>query len=81
VGGCWRYSGAEWRKVQGDLSLNACVQALYSGRCERPGGATYGRWMQQTLRLVVGKIEISPDNRSFRTLAEQGPGCTIPPVG
>jgi hypothetical protein len=81
VGGCWRYSGSEWRRIPGDLTLSACVQTLYAGRCERPGGAAYGRWMQQTLRLVVGRIEISPDNRSFRTLVEQGPGCTIAAVG
>jgi len=80
-GPCWRYSGAEWRKLPGDLTLNACVQALFAGRCERAGGATYGRWMQQALRLVVGKIEVSGDNRSFHTLVEQGPACSAPPVG
>lgn len=81
VGACWRYSGAEWRRLPGDVSLNACVQTLFANRCEKVGSATYGRWMQQTLRLAPGKVEISPDNRSFRTLAEQGPGCAIPPVG
>lgn len=77
---CWRYSGAEWRKLP-DMTLNACVQTLYAGRCERPGAASYGRWGQQTLRLVPGRVEISADNRSFRRLAEQGAGCAIPPVG
>lgn len=81
LGACWRYSGAEWRRLPGDVSLNACVQTLFANRCEKVGSATYGRWMQQTLRLAPGKVEISPDNRSFRTLAEQGPGCVIPPVG
>ena len=80
AGACWRYAG-EWRKLPGDLTLNACVQALFAGRCERAGGATYGRWMQQTLRLAPGKVEVSGDNRSFRTIAEQGPGCAIPPIG
>jgi hypothetical protein len=81
VGACWRYSSGQWRKLPTDLSLNACVQALFAGRCERPGGATYGRWMQQTLRLVPGQVEISADDQSFRTLAEQSPGCAIGPVG
>lgn len=77
---CWRYSGAEWRKLP-EMTLNACVQTLYAGRCERPGAASYGRWGQQTLRLVPGKVEISADNRSFRRLADQGPGCSLPAVG
>lgn len=80
AGGCWRYAG-EWRKLPGDLTLNACVQALFAGRCERGGSASYGRWMQQTLRLVPGRVEVSSDNRGFRTLAEQGPGCTVGPIG
>lgn len=80
AGGCWRYAG-EWRKLPGDLTLNACTQALFSGRCEHAGSASYGRWMQQTLRLVPGRVEISPDNRGFRTLAEQGAGCAIAPIG
>jgi len=80
AGGCWRYAG-EWRRLTGDLTLNACVQALFAGRCEKPGQASYGRWMQQTLRLVPGRIEVSSDERNFRPLAEQGPGCTIGPIG
>jgi hypothetical protein len=63
------------------MTLNACVQALFAGRCEKPGAATYGRWMQQTLRLVPGRVEVSADNRSFRPLTEQGAGCAIPPIG
>ena len=81
VGSCWRYSGAAWSKLPADMSLSACVQVLFAGRCERSGGATYGRWMAQTLRLVPGRIEVSGDNRSFRTLVDQGSGCSIPPIG
>lgn len=80
AGACLRYSGGEWRKLPGDQTLNACAQALFAGRCERPGGATYGRWMQQTLRLVPGKVEVSSDNRTFHTLVEQGAGCSLPAV-
>jgi len=56
VGTCQRYDQGKWAKLPGEVSLNACVQALFAGRCERPGGASYGRWMQQTLRLVTGLV-------------------------
>ena len=79
--GCWRYVGAEWRRLPGDVPLNACLQTLFAGRCERPGGATYGRWGEQTLRLVPGRVETSMDNRSFQTLVEQPASCAIPAVG
>jgi hypothetical protein len=75
---CWRYAGGEWRKQPGEITLNACAQQLYSGKCERPGGATYGRWGDETLRLVPGRVESSSDNRSFHSIIEQGPGCSIP---
>lgn len=81
VGTCQRYEQGKWAKLPGEVSLNACVQALFAGRCERPGGASYGRWMQQTLRLVTGRVEVSADNHSFRTLADQGAGCAITSVG
>lgn len=77
---CWRHGGGRWTKL-GESDLNACVQTLYAGRCERPGSATYGRFGQQTLRLVAGRVEISDDNRSFRTLVTQAPDCSLPPVG
>ncbi len=80
VAACWRHAG-DWRRLPTDLGLNACVQALFAGRCERPGAASYGRWGDQTLRLVPGKVEVSSDNRAFRTLVEQPPGgCGLPPV-
>lgn len=81
AGTCLRHGGGRWRRVAEARDLNACVQALFAGRCERPGGAAYGRFGQQTLRLVAGKVEISDDNRSFRTLAPQAPDCSLPPVG
>lgn len=78
---CWSHT-PDWRRMPGDMTLNACVQSLFAGRCEKPGAATYGRWGEQTLRLVPGKVEISSDNRSFRTLVEQSPGgCALPQVG
>jgi hypothetical protein len=81
AGACWRYQDGDWRKLQADLTLNACIQALFAGRCERAGNASYGRWMLQTLRLVSGRVEVSSDNHSFRVLAEQAAGCAIPPIG
>jgi hypothetical protein len=75
---CWRYAGGDWRKQPGEITLNACAQQLYDGKCERPGGATYGRWGDETLRLVPGRVESSSDNRSFHSIIEQGPNCSIP---
>ncbi len=71
---CWRYAAGQWRRLTPDLPLGACVQTLFAGRCERPGEAAYGRWGQQTLRLVSGRIEMSGDNRTFRPLMDQ-PAC------
>lgn len=79
TGPCWRYDGG-WRRLA-DMTLDACIRTLFAGRCERPGGAAYGRWMHQTVRLVPGRVEISADNHSFRRLVEQSAGCAIPPVG
>lgn len=78
---CWRHGGGRWRRAAETGDLNACVQLLFAGRCERPGGVTYGRFGAQTLRLVAGKVEISDDNRTFRTLAPQAPDCSLPAVG
>jgi len=80
-GACWRYADGTWRKLPGEMSLGACVRTLFDGRCEKPGQALYGRWAQQTIRLVPGRVEISSDNRNFHSLAEQGPGCSLPANG
>jgi hypothetical protein len=71
-GDCLRYAASGWRKLAEGVSLDVCVQSLFAGRCEHAGGASYGRWQAQTLRLVPHRIEISSDNKSFRTLIEQG---------
>jgi len=78
---CWRHGGGRWRKVADDTDLNACIQALYAGRCEKPGGASYGRWGGQTLRLVQGRVEIADDNRTFRPVTLQAPDCSVDPIG
>lgn len=78
---CWRHGDGRWRKLSGEMGLDACVQTLFAGRCEKPGGASYGRWAQQTLRLVPGRVEVSDDNRTFRTLVTQSADCSLPPVG
>lgn len=72
---CLRYAATEWRQVSDSLPLNSCAQALFAGRCVRPGDALYGRSGDQTLRLVAGRVEVSPDNQHFRTLYEQRRGC------
>lgn len=76
---CWRRDG-DWRRLPTDLTLNACVQALFAGRCERQGGATYGRWGEETLRLVPRRVEISADNRTFRPLVDVAANCSPLPV-
>lgn len=81
TGDCWRYGGGSWARIASDMTLNTCVQSLYAGRCEKGANAAYGRWIDQTLRLNRGRIEVSGDNRNFRTLVEQGPGCSAPAVG
>lgn len=74
---CLRYSGNEWAKVQDGLTLSQCANLLYDGRCVSPGSAQYGRWGDKTLRLVPRRVEISDDNVTFRTLVEQGQGCSV----
>jgi len=75
---CLRYGGGGWHKAGDGLTLSACVQALYSGRCVKSGEAAYGRWGTQTLRLVPHRVETSNDNRSFRNLVDQDDAsCTI----
>jgi hypothetical protein len=78
---CLRHTGSDWRSLSTNMSLNACVQALYSGTCVRPGEALYGRWGDTTLRLVPRRVEQSSDNSRFRTLADQDRSCTFPGLG
>ncbi|MGV9006214.1 MAG: hypothetical protein ACOH1H_05695 [Brevundimonas sp.] len=75
---CLRHTGSDWRSLSPNMSLNACVLALYSGTCVRPGEALYGRWGETTLRLVPRRVEQSNDNTRFRTLAEQDRNCQFP---
>ena len=78
---CWLRGAGFWRKAPFAMSLDACVQSLYGGRCLAPGVApVYGRWGDRTLRLVPGEVEISDDNGEFRTLAEQASDCSLPPI-
>jgi hypothetical protein len=77
-GACLRHTGSDWRSLSSNMSLNACVQALYSGTCVRPGEALYGRWGETTLRLVPRRVEQSADNNRFRTLVEQDRSCRFP---
>lgn len=80
VQACWRFADS-WRRLPEDMTLDGCVQALFAGKCERPGSADYGRWGGDTLRLVTGRVERSPDNKSFRSLVKQTPGdCSLPHV-
>ena len=35
----------------------------------------YGRWGDQTMRIIGGRLEISPDNRNFSSLVDPWPAC------
>ncbi|OYX30393.1 MAG: hypothetical protein B7Y99_11780 [Caulobacterales bacterium 32-69-10] len=74
---CLRYGPDGWRPA-GSVTQSACVQTLFEGRCQSAGQALYGRWGSQTLRLVPGRVEASPDNRSFHMVVEQRSDCSIP---
>jgi hypothetical protein len=71
-GACMRNAAGEWRNLGDGLTLDTCVQVLFSGRCEPPGGAQYGRWNGQSLRLVAGGVEIA-DGGGYRPLVSQDP--------
>ncbi|HLZ82798.1 MAG TPA: hypothetical protein VKQ54_04475 [Caulobacteraceae bacterium] len=75
VAACWLYADAAWSRIPEDLTLAACVRTLYPERCGEGGPPIYGRWADRTLRLLDGRVEISPDNRRFHVLAGRGPDC------
>lgn len=78
-GQCMRHVGSEWRLVGSGMGQAECVKALYAGTCIRtPGEAQYGRWNDLTLRLVPRRVEVSSDNATFRTYADQNRQCQFP---
>lgn len=76
---CLRFAGGDWRSAGPAPGLNQCVRTLFDGRCVRAGDALYGRYGALTLRLVPGRVELSPDNRSFRYLLGQDEDCNLAP--
>ena len=78
---CRRYAAGGWRTTAQGTSLDACVHALFDGRCPTPGQVVYGRWGGLTLRDSPGRIDASSNNRDFSPLAPQYPAdCSIPPL-
>jgi hypothetical protein len=77
-GECLRYTPDGWRTAASGVTVGQCARTLFAGRCEPAGGAIYGRWGQQTLRLVTGRVEMSGDNRSFHPLISQNQDCSLP---
>ena len=78
---CLRFSG-QWRQVDDDATLDACVQTLFDGRCERPGGVSYGRWGDDSLRRVPGRVERAGADHIYRPIAAQSADdCAIAHVG
>lgn len=76
---CWRYGAGGWRQLGPPMALHYCVQTLYADRCPTGDEPDYGRWGDQTLRLVDGRVEISPDNRDFSSLVDPWPPCRAEP--
>ena len=75
---CLRYGAAGWRSAGVGLTLRACARVLFENRCVRPGEAVYGRYGPRTLRLVPGRVEVSPNNRDFDLLMDQdAEGCSL----
>ena len=75
---CLRYGPGGWRPAGVGLTLRACAHVLYDNRCVRPGEAVYGRYGPRTLRLVPGRVEVSPNNRDFDALMGQdSESCTL----
>jgi hypothetical protein len=78
---CWRRAGGAWRRLPTEMSLDACVQTLFAGRCLSAGAPpVYGHWGDNMLRLAPGGVEISDDDRNFRGLVDQAPDCALPPI-
>ena len=76
---CWRFDSGGWKRLPSPLNLEACVAALYGSQCPGPNEAYYGRWDDQTVRLMGGRVEISPDNHTFRSLVDPWPPCASAP--
>jgi hypothetical protein len=79
-GPCMKHSAQGWSVVSQNAPLAVCVNLLFDGRCEQPGNAQYGRWGEQTVRLVPGKVEIARDGQTFTTLVEQTGDCMVPGI-
>ncbi len=83
TGPCWRDGGGGgWERVGDDLTLADCTRVLFDGQCVvQPGSALYGRWSEETLRLVPGRVEAGGSGGRFRTLSRQPPGsCSVGPM-
>ena len=77
---CISHGPNGWTTVSEAAPLGLCVTLLFDGRCQLPGNALYGRWGEQTVRVVPGKVEIAADGQTFNTLAVQNENCTIPSI-
>ena len=72
---CWRQEAGDWQASPVKLSLGDCAKELFAGQCVMPGGSVYGRWGGRTVRLVPGRVEVSSEDGSFRTLTTQSDDC------
>ena len=72
---CWRWQAGGWKKLPAALGLQACAQAVFDGRCPGADETLYGRWGDQTLRVIGGRLESSSNNRDFSSLVDPWPPC------
>ena len=63
--------------VQGPESAESAGCRRVASHPVRPGEADYGHWGETTVRLIFpSQVQVSPDNRSFHTLYDQGRACS-----
>jgi hypothetical protein len=72
---CWRWQAGGWKKLPAPLGLQSCVQSVFGGRCPAADETFYGRWGDETLRVMGGRLEISSNNRDFSSLTDPWPPC------
>ncbi len=79
VNDCLRFTRAGWRSAAQGVGLNACVHLVFDAQCLPAGQVIYGRWGEETLRLLPGRLDMSSDNRVFHPLLRQNPqDCSLP---
>jgi hypothetical protein len=77
VGECARETASGRLPLSEAATLETCVRLVFSGRCEQPGGASYGAWRGQSLRLSGRRVELE-EGAGYRVVAQQDSSCSFP---